>query len=135
MSFLEDHGGGLMMLQEFQQGKLPIVFVHGIKGTAMEFDEVIPPTIRIGQTSRIKLELGESKQAILIPRGGFYQSTGGQWVFVVDETGQFAYRRNISIGRQNPRYYEVLSGLQPGEQVIVSSYDNFGDVDKLILKN
>ena len=101
----------------------------------MEFDEVIPPTIRIGQTSRIKLELGESKQAILIPRGGFYQSTGGQWVFVVDETGQFAYRRNISIGRQNPRYYEVLSGLQPGEQVIVSSYDNFGDVDKLILKN
>ena len=83
----------------------------------------------------IKLELGESKQAVLIPRGGFYQSTGGQWVFVIDESGEFAYRRDISIGRQNPRYYEVLSGLEPGEQVIISSYDTFGDVDKLILKN
>jgi len=101
----------------------------------MVFTENIPAAIRIGQTSRIKLELGESKQAILIPRGGFYQSTGGQWVFVIDETGEFAYRRDISIGRQNPRYYEVLAGLEPGEQVIISSYDNFGDVDKLILKN
>ena len=101
----------------------------------MEFEEEIPPTIRIGQTSRIKLELGESKEAVLIPRGGFYQSTGGQWVFIVDESGEFAYRRNISIGRQNPRFYEVLSGLEPGEQVIISSYDNFGDVDKLILKD
>jgi HlyD family secretion protein len=100
----------------------------------MEFDEKIPPTIRIGQTSRIKLELGESKEAVLIPRGGFYQSTGGQWIFVVDESGEFAYRRDISIGRYNPRFYEVLSGLEPGEQVITSSYDNFGDVDKLILK-
>ena len=101
----------------------------------MEFTENIPGAIRIGQTSRIKLELGESKQAVLIPRGGFYQSTGGQWVFVIDESGEFAYRRDISIGRQNPRYYEVLSGLEPGEQVIISSYDTFGDVDKLILKN
>jgi len=101
----------------------------------MEFDKDIPPTIRIGQTSRIKLELGESKQAVLIPRGGFYQSTGGQWVFVIDESGEFAYRRDISIGRQNPRFYEVLAGLEPGEKVIISSYDNFGDVDKLILKD
>ena len=101
----------------------------------MVFTGDIPGAIRIGQTSRIKLELGESKEAILIPRGGFYQSTGGQWVFVVDGTGEFAYRRDISIGRQNPRYYEVLAGLEPGEQVIISSYDNFGDVDKLILKN
>jgi HlyD family secretion protein len=101
----------------------------------MEFDDEIPTTIRIGQTSRIRLELGESKEAVLIPRGGFYQSTGGQWVFIVDETGDFAYRRDISIGRQNPRFYEVLSGLEPGEKVIISSYDNFGDVDKLILKN
>ena len=101
----------------------------------MEFDEGIPPAIRIGQTSRIKLELGESKEAVLIPRGGFFQSTGGHSVFVVDETGDFAYRRDISIGRQNPRFYEVLSGLEPGEHVIISSYDNFGDVDKLILKD
>lgn len=101
----------------------------------MIFTEKVPTAIRIGQTSRIKLELGESKQAILIPRGGFYQSTGGQWVYVIDQSGQFAYKRDISIGRQNPRYYEVLNGLEPGEQVIISSYDTFGDVDKLILKN
>jgi HlyD family secretion protein len=101
----------------------------------MVFTGKIPGAIRIGQTSRIKLELGESKEAVLIPRGGFYQSTGGQWVFVIDPSGEFAYRRDISIGRQNPRYYEVLSGLKPGEKVIISSYDTFGDVDKLILKD
>jgi len=72
---------------------------------------------------------------MLLPKGGFYQSTGGQWVYVVDPSGDFAVKRQISIGRQNPRYYEVLDGLNEGEEVIVSSYDNFGDVDKLILKN
>ncbi|MBL7113834.1 MAG: efflux RND transporter periplasmic adaptor subunit [Bacteroidales bacterium] len=100
----------------------------------MTFTEGTPPQIKIGQTSRIKLELGESKEAILIPRGGFYQSTGGQWVFVIDPGGEFAYKRDISIGRQNPKYYEVLGGLEVGERVITSSYDNFGDVDKLVLK-
>ena len=100
----------------------------------MVFTSEKPTQIRIGQTFRLKLELGESKQAILIPRGGFYQSTGGQWVYVVDEDNNIAVKRNISIGRQNPRYYEVLEGLEPGEKVIVSSYDNFNDVDQLILK-
>jgi len=101
----------------------------------MEFTGGIPPQIKIGQTSRIKLELGESKEALLIPRGGFYQSTGGQWVYVVNEDEGYAYKRNISIGRQNPRFYEVLGGLEVGEKVIVSGYDNFGDVDKLMLKD
>ncbi len=101
----------------------------------MVFKEDIPQQIKIGQTSRIKLELGESKNAILLPKGGFYQSTGGQWVYVVDPSGDFAIKRQISIGRQNPRYYEVLDGLNEGEEVIVSSYDNFGNADKLILKN
>jgi HlyD family secretion protein len=100
----------------------------------MIFTSERPDQIRIGQTFRIKLELGESQQAILIHRGGFYQSTGGQWVYVVNEKGDLAVKRSISIGRQNPRYYEVLEGLNPGEQVIVSSYDNFNDVDQLILK-
>ncbi len=100
----------------------------------MVFTSEKPSQIRIGQTFRLKLELGESKQAVLIPRGGFYQSTGGQWVYVVDEDNNIAVKRNISIGRQNPRYYEVLEGLEPGEKVIVSSYDNFNDVDQLILK-
>jgi HlyD family secretion protein len=101
----------------------------------MEFTDGIPDQIRIGQTFRIRLELGESRNAILIPRGGFYQSTGGQWVYVVDPSGSFAYRRDIRIGRQNPRFYEVLEGLEPGENVIVSSYDNFGNVDRLVLRN
>lgn len=101
----------------------------------MVFTEEVPSQIKIGQTSRIKLELGESQKAMLLPKGGFYQSTGGQWVYVVDPSGDFAVKRQISIGRQNPRYYEVLDGLNEGEEVIVSSYDNFGDVDKLILKN
>jgi HlyD family secretion protein len=101
----------------------------------MVFTEKTPPQIKIGQTSRIKLELGESKEAILVPRGGFYQSTGGQWIYIIDESGEFAYKKDISIGRQNPRFYEVLSGLEVGDRVIVSSYDNFGDVDKLILKD
>jgi len=101
----------------------------------MIFTSEKPTQIRIGQTFRIKLELGESKQAILIPRGGFYQSTGGQWVYVIDPSGEFAIKRSITIGRQNPKHYEVMSGLEPGEKVIVSSYDNFNNVDKLILKN
>jgi HlyD family secretion protein len=100
----------------------------------MEFKNETPNDISIGQTFRIKLELGQSKEAVLIPRGGFYQSTGGQWVYVVDKSGDFAYKRKIRIGRQNPKYYEVLEGLRPGEKVIVSSYDNFNEADKLILK-
>ena len=108
--------------------------VEGRFAVDMEFTKDIPKDIRIGQTSRIRLELGESKQAILIPRGGFYQSTGGQWVFVVDESGEFANRRKIRIGRQNPKYYEVLEGLEPRDQVIISSYDNFGNADKLMLR-
>lgn len=101
----------------------------------MVFTDEVPEQIRIGQTSRIRLQLGESKEGILLTKGGFYQTTGGQWVFVLDETEEFAIKRDISIGRQNPRYYEVLSGLEPGEKVIVSSYQNYADHDKLILKH
>ena len=101
----------------------------------MVFTDEVPPQMRIGQTSRIRLQLGESKEGILLSKGGFYQSTGGQWVFVVDETGEFAVKRDISIGRMNPRYYEVLGGLEPGERVIVSSYQNYADHDKLMLKD
>lgn len=100
----------------------------------MVFSGPTPDGIRRGQTVRIRLELGGSNEAVLLPVGGFYQSTGGQWVYVVSDDGSFATKRDIQIGRQNPRDYEVLSGLEPGEQVITSSYDTFGDVDKLILK-
>lgn len=101
----------------------------------MIFTGEMPERIRIGQTFRVKLELGAPKEAILIPKGGFYQTTGGQWIFIVDESGDFAYKRDIRLGSMNPRYYEVLEGLTPGEKVIVSSYDNFGRVDKLIIKD
>jgi len=101
----------------------------------MEFTESIPDQIRIGQASRIRLQLGESKEGLLLAKGGFYNKTGGQWVFVVDASGEYAEKREISIGRQNPRFYEVLDGLDAGEKVITSSYQNFADHDKLILKN
>jgi HlyD family secretion protein len=101
----------------------------------MVFTEEVPAQIRIGQTSRIRLQLGESKEGVLLTKGGFYQTTGGQWVFVLDESEEFAVKRDISIGRQNPRYYEVLGGLEPGEKVIVSSYQNYAIHDKLILKH
>lgn len=92
-----------------------------------------PDNIRSGQTYYLNLQLGEAAEAILIPRGSFYQATGGKWIYVLDATGEKAYRREIRIGRQNPQYYEVVEGLQPGEKVIVSSYDNFGDNEVLIL--
>ena len=92
-----------------------------------------PENIRSGQTYYLNLQLGEAAEAILIPRGSFYQATGGKWIYVLDASGEKAFRREIRIGRQNPQYYEVVEGLQPGEKVIVSSYDNFGDNEVLIL--
>jgi HlyD family secretion protein len=108
---------------------------NGTFAVDMQFTSDIPSQIRIGQTTRIRLELGTTEDALLIPKGGFYQSTGGQWVYVLNESGTQAVKREIKIGRQNPRYYEVLEGLQKGEKVIISNYDNFGNMDKLILKN
>ncbi len=101
----------------------------------MHFVGVVPNGIRRGQTLQIKLELGEPDKAITIDRGGFYQTTGGQWIFVVDKSGGYAIKRNIKLGRQNTNSFEVIDGLKPGEKVITSSYDTFGDVEKLVLKN
>ncbi|MER3319543.1 MAG: efflux RND transporter periplasmic adaptor subunit [Allomuricauda sp.] len=93
-----------------------------------------PETIRAGQSYNIRLQLGESNNALLLPKGGFFQSTGGQWVFVVNPDGNEAIKRNVRLGKQNSRYYEVLEGLQPGEQVITSNYDSFGDAERIVLK-
>ncbi|AXT61663.1 efflux RND transporter periplasmic adaptor subunit [Aquimarina sp. AD10] len=93
-----------------------------------------PETIRSGQSYNIKLQLGASNDAMLLPRGSFFQSTGGQWIFVVDASGEVAWKRPIRIGKQNSRYYEVLEGLEAGEKVITSNYDSFGDAEKIILK-
>jgi HlyD family secretion protein len=100
----------------------------------LQFVDETPEGIRRGQTLHVRLELGDLTEALLIPRGGFYQKTGGQWIYVLNEDGNQATKRKIRLGRQNPQAFEVLEGLQPGEQVITSSYDSFGDIDKLILK-
>lgn len=91
-----------------------------------------PENIRSGQTYYLNLQLGQPVEAILIPRGAFYQKTGGKWIYVMSDDGTKAMRRDIRIGRQNPQYYEVLDGLEAGEKVITSSYDNFGDSDVLV---
>jgi len=100
----------------------------------MVFQDSIPENIRTGQTYYISLQLGQPKTAILVPIGGFFQETGGQWIFILDPTESFATRRDISIGRKNPKYYEVLEGLQPGEKVIISGYETFGKNEKLVFK-
>lgn len=98
------------------------------------FEGERPDNIRTGQTYYINLQLGQPTESVLIPRGPFYQTTGGQWIFVLTSDGGKAVRRNITIGRQNPIYYEVTGGLEPGEKVITSSYDTYGDTQELILK-
>ena len=92
-----------------------------------------PDNIRSGQTYYMNLQLGQPEKAILIPRGSFYQNTGGQWIYVISKNGKEAYKREIRIGRQNPQYYEVIDGLKPGDKVITSSYDNFGNNERLVL--
>ena len=100
----------------------------------MHFTDVEPEGIRRGQSVRIRLELGDLTSAMLLPRGGFYQETGGRWVYILDESGDFAIKREVKLGRQNTEVYEVLSGLSEGERIITSSYRNFGNVERLVLK-
>ncbi|MCO6497358.1 MAG: efflux RND transporter periplasmic adaptor subunit [Chitinophagaceae bacterium] len=100
----------------------------------MEFSDSVPEGIRRGQSLQIRLSLSDAATALLLPKGGFYQQTGGNWIFKLSKDGAKAYRVDIQLGRQNPDYFEVLSGLQPGDRVITSSYENFGDVGELILK-
>ena len=98
------------------------------------FEGQQPENIRTGQTYYLNLQLGQSAEAILIPRGSFYQNTGGKWVYVLNADGTKATKRSVRIGRQNPQYYEVLEGLAPGDKVVISSYDSFGDKDELLIK-
>jgi HlyD family secretion protein len=100
----------------------------------MIFTDKFPEGIKRGQTVSIKLQLSAEQQALLLARGSFYQTTGGNWVYVIDTATGNAQKRNIKVGKQNPNYYEVLEGLVPGDVVITSSYENFGDKDELVLK-
>ena len=97
-----------------------------------KFDGEQPDNIRSGQTYYLNLQLGQPEEAVIIPRGTFYQKTGGKWIYVLSKDGGKAVKREIRIGRQNPQYYEVLEGLEPGEKVITSSYDTYGDSDVLV---
>ena len=97
-----------------------------------KFDGEQPDNIRSGQTYYLNLQLGQPEEAVIIPRGTFYQKTGGKWIYVVNKEGNKAVKREIRIGRQNPQYYEVLEGLEPGEKVITSGYDTYGDSDVLV---
>ena len=110
---------------EVRQGKFRCDFI---------FRGQRPENIRTGQTYYLDLELGQPEQAVLIPRGTFFQTTGGQWIFVLDKSGSKAYRRTIRIGRQNPQFYEVLEGLEPGERVVTSGYEAFKDNEVLDIK-
>jgi HlyD family secretion protein len=110
----------------------------GVTGGAFQVDMLfkgdVPDNIKRGQTIQMRLQFSTPTQAIILKRGGFFQQTGGNWFYVVDPSGDYAVKRNIRLGRQNTRFYEVLEGLEPGEDVIISSYDSFGNKDKLVLK-
>ena len=100
----------------------------------MLFEESIPEGIRRGQNLQIRVALSAEKEALLVNKGGFFQKTGGNWIFKINEDGSTAYKVAIRLGSQNTEYYEVLEGLNPGDKVVTSSYDNFGDTEELILK-
>lgn len=108
--------------------------VEGRFEVDMQFTDKTPQGITRGQTLHIRLELGSVSEALLLPRGGFFQSTGGNWAYVLNESENTAEKRDIKIGRQNPEVFEVLEGLKPGEKVITSSYESFRNIDRLVLK-
>ena len=99
----------------------------------MHFIDEVPENIRRGQSLQIKLALSQEKEAVLVSKGGFFQQTGGNWIFKLSEDGETAYKTSIRLGSQNTEYYEVLEGIEPGEKVITSSYSNFGDIEELVL--
>jgi hypothetical protein len=100
----------------------------------MVFTGEQPDNVRIGKSFRVQVELGQPESAVVIPRGDFFQSTGGQWIYKLNKSGDRAIRTAITIGRQNPVQYEVLSGLEDGDKVVVSGYAGFGDAEELVIR-
>jgi len=100
----------------------------------MQFEAAVPEGIRRGQTLQIRLALSDETQALLLNKGGFFQQTGGSWVYKLSSDGQTAYKVDVQLGRQNPDYYEVVSGLQPGDKVVTSSYENYTNMNELVIK-
>ena len=134
--FPEQEGSFTFAGQDYQL-RIRKIYPQVINGgfeVDMNFIGKVPSGIRRGQTVTVKLQLSAEQEAMLIKRGGFYQSTGGNWVYILNADGSKAVRRDIRIGRQNPNYYEVVDGLNNGDVVITSSYENYGEKDELILK-
>lgn len=108
--------------------------INGQFQVDLTFAKETPEGIRRGQTMQVRLALSDETQAVLLPKGGFYQATGGNWIFRINDNGTIAYRVEIKLGRQNPDYYEVTEGLRPGDRVITSNYENYGNIQELVLK-
>jgi HlyD family secretion protein len=115
-------------------GKIYTDVTNGSFQVDLYFDGEQPNQIKRGQTLQLRLKFSSATDAIIVKRGGFFQETGGNWIYVLDATEDFATKRKIKIGRQNTRFYEVMEGLEPGEKVIISSYDSFGEKEKLVFK-
>ncbi len=126
-----DFGGKIFLLEI---SKIYTDVTNGTFQVDLLFTEGPPEGIKKGQTFQVRLKFSSAADAIIVKRGGFFQETGGNWIYVVDASGKFAIKRNIHIGRQNTNFYEVLDGLQPDEKVIISSYESFNSKDKLIFK-
>ena len=119
---------------QLQIKKIYTQVTNGSFQVDLQFINEPPEDIKRGQTLQLRLKFSGTSEAIILRRGGFFQKTGGNWIYIVDESGKFAIKKEISIGRQNTNSYEVLEGLKPGDNVVISSYDTFGDKDKLIFK-
>lgn len=126
-----DHRGQKM---DMMVSKVYPEVIDGLFRADLSIEGVVPENLRVGQTYPVDIILSEPTDAVIVPRGTFFQSTGGRWAYVVDSDGKHANRREIRIGRQNPKYYEVLEGLSPGERVIISSYSAYGDVDRVVIR-
>jgi HlyD family secretion protein len=129
--------GDFTFANETYKLKIKKVFTQVTNGrfqVDMEFEGKVPDGIRRGQTLQIGLSLSDETTAVLLPKGGFFQQTGGNWIFKVSDDGKKAYKVDIQLGRYNPDYYEVLGGLKPGDKVVTSSYENYGTMEELVLK-
>ena len=129
--------GGFTLAGKDYKLKIKKVYTQVTSGrfqVDMEFEGEVPKGIRRGQTLQIRLAFSDEVQAIQVAKGGFYQQTGGNWIFKVSEDGKTAYKVDIQLNRQNPDYYEVTEGLKPGDKVVTSSYENYGNMQELVLK-
>ena len=129
--------GGFTLANKDYKLKIKKVYTQVTNGrfqVDMEFEGEVPQGIRRGQTLQIRLAFSDEVQAVQVAKGGFYQQTGGNWIFKVSDDGKTAYKVDIQLGRQNPDYYEVLEGLKPGDKVVTSSYENYGTMQELVLK-